>query len=50
MLECIGTHRPHDLTISEDYHLFSQKQESSTAYSTHISNVQVLNDHVFFLC
>ena len=32
------------------YDLLSQKQESSTAYSTRISKVQVLNDQALFLC
>ena len=45
------THRPHDLSVSQQrYHLLSQKQECSTAYSTHISKVQVLNDQALFLC
>ena len=43
------THRPHDLSIGK-YHLLCQKQESSTAYSTSISRVQVLSDHALFLC
>ena len=43
------THRPHDLSIGKD-HLLSQKQESSTAYSTRIFKVQVLNDQALFLC
>ena len=50
MLECIGNTSaswPHN---QQRYHLLSQKQECSTAYSTHISNVQVLNDQVLFLC
>ena len=32
------------------YDLLSQKQECSTAYSTRISKVQVLNDQALFLC
>ena len=43
------THRPHDLSIGKD-HLLSQKQESSSAYSTRIFKVQVLNDQALFLC
>ena len=43
------THRPHDVSIGKD-HLLSQKQESSTAYSTRIFKVQVLNDQALFLC
>ena len=43
------THRPHDLSIGKD-HLLSQKQESSSAYSTCIFKVQVLNDQALFLC
>ena len=43
------THRPHDLSIGKD-HLLSQKEESSTAYSTRIFKVQVLNDQALFLC
>ena len=42
------THRPHDLSIGKD-HLLSQKQESSSAYSTRIFKVQVLNDQALFL-
>ena len=44
------THPPHDLSISKDAICSVKKQDCSTAYSTHISKVQVLSDQALFLC
>ena len=50
MLECTGNTSASCSLNQQRYHLLSQKQESSTAYSTRISNVQVLDDQTLFLC
>ena len=50
MLECTGNTLASWPLNQQRYHLVSQKQESSTAYSAHISKVQVLNDQALFLC
>ena len=50
MLECTGNTSASCSLNQQRYHLLSQKQESSTAYSTRISNVHVLNDQALFLC
>ena len=42
------THRPHDLSIGKDDICSVKNKESSTAYSTRISKVQVLNDQISF--
>ena len=50
MLECTGNTSASWPLNQQRCHLLSQKQECSTAYSTHISKVQVSNDQTLFLC
>ena len=50
LLECTGNTLASWPLNQQRYDLLSQKQESSTAYSTRISKVQVLNDQALFLC
>ena len=49
-MECTGNTSASWPLNQQRYHLLSQKRESSTAYSTRISKVQVLNDQALFLC